>query len=354
MFRPVIHNAEGVTEIPVEYRRRVLMLMGLGILPFLVPFAFISAWQQRPWLAGLIGLVCVCCGWNAWAVRRGKAPPIPLLLQYGSILIALLHGMATMGSLAAFWAYPVPLTYHFVCLRREVRIIESAYLLCLLPTAFYFFGWDTASRFVITYGLVCVFTNLLIRVIIELQSRLVDLANRDPLTGVYNRRYLSRALRVAAHRTRQHGPPVSLVMLDVDHFKLVNDQFGHEAGDRVLAEVALILKSGLRPEDDLFRSGGEEFTLLLPETPLQNAQQLADSLRLQIAQARILPEQTISISLGVAELDPTETINAWCRRADEHLYAAKAAGRNCIRPELPSHSPTPRTPPSAFSPTAPQ
>ncbi len=349
MFRPVFHNAEGVTEIPVEYRRRVLMLMGLGILPFLVPFAFISAWQQRLWLAGLIGIVCSCCGWNAWAIRRGKAPPIPLLLQYGAILVALLHGMATVNSLAVFWAYPVPLTYHFVCLRREARMIEIVYLLSLLPTAFYYLGWDTASRFVITFGLVCVFTNLLIRVIIELQSRLVDQANRDPLTGVFNRRFLSRALRVAAHRTRQQGPPVSLIMLDVDHFKQVNDQFGHEAGDRVLAEVALLLKAGLRPLDDLFRSGGEEFTLLLPETPLLSAQQLADSLRLQVAQARILPDHTVSISLGVAELNPTETINAWCRRADEHLYEAKAAGRNCIRPEISPPSPGTQSTPSALS-----
>ena len=215
--------------------------------------------------------------------------------------------------------------------------METVYLLTVAPTAFYFLGLEMASRFVITLGLVCIFTNLLVGVIIDLQARLIDQANRDVLTGVFNRRFLSRALRLAAHRTRQPGGGTNcLILLDIDHFKQVNDDYGHDAGDRTLTEVARLLREELRPQDELFRSGGEEFTILLPETPLAAAWGLAERLRTRVARAGILADHPVTISQGIAELQPNETISTWCKRADEQLYEAKAAGRNCVRPVDPA------------------
>ena len=168
----------------------------------------------------------------------------------------------------------------------------------------------------------------------ELELRMI--AQVDHLTGALTRRgFVEQAEREIA-RSRRYDRPGALVMLDLDHFKSVNDTHGHAVGDQVLQQVARIASVTLRPSDVFGRRGGEEFALLLPETSGDEAVVVAERLRgaiadhpIPLADGQVLP---VSASFGVAGLTPDiASFAAWLERADAMLYAAKAGGRNCVR-----------------------
>ncbi|HMR33935.1 MAG TPA: diguanylate cyclase [Geminicoccaceae bacterium] len=165
-------------------------------------------------------------------------------------------------------------------------------------------------------------------------EELERLAFSDPLTGLLNRRRMGELMEAELARVRRYGGGSSLLILDLDRFKLVNDAFGHAAGDAALCHVAEICASTLRSSDLLARWGGEELLALLPETGLGGASQLAERLRREIAarpamhDGRVIP---LTVSIGMAELTPSDrSADPIVARADEALYAAKRAGRNLV------------------------
>jgi two-component system cell cycle response regulator len=155
----------------------------------------------------------------------------------------------------------------------------------------------------------------------------------DGLTGVNNKRFLLETLEREIPRARRHQRPLTLVMFDIDHFKNVNDSFGHLAGDYVLKEMAQLVKSRLRPDDVLGRYGGEEFAILLPETNASGGVHIAEELRQLISTHPFHFEQekmTVTVSMGIAQLEEDWVVNDFIKHADERLYAAKHAGRNRV------------------------
>ncbi|MBI5070159.1 MAG: sensor domain-containing diguanylate cyclase [Deltaproteobacteria bacterium] len=157
----------------------------------------------------------------------------------------------------------------------------------------------------------------------------------DPLTGLFNRRYLQVTMEREMARARRRQAPVSLLILDVDHFKRFNDDFGHETGDLVLQEVARLLKRGTRAEDIVCRYGGEEFVVVMPEASLAVGAERAENLRAQVEQLRIAPRgetlRAATISLGVACFpEHGEEIADLLKVADAALYRSKAGGRNRV------------------------
>ena len=170
---------------------------------------------------------------------------------------------------------------------------------------------------------------------VEMERRLQELANTDPLTGVSNRRaFLTRAEQEFAVARRYHVP-LSAAMIDIDRFKLLNDKFGHAAGDRVLTEVARQLRATLRKPDIFARWGGEEFICLLPHTDAAVAWQAGERLRQGIENLALadsgIEDSSLTVSVGVASLaKDDDAIDALINRADQGLYAAKARGRNKV------------------------
>lgn len=164
--------------------------------------------------------------------------------------------------------------------------------------------------------------------LIKEQSRI------DDLTGVYNRKYLSDvfACTIPVH----NDAPFSLVLFDLDHFKNINDTYGHLAGDVILQQIARLTQQSIRVNDRVVRFGGEEFIVLLPETSLAEAEEIANRLRTQIAQIQfdspdLPPSLRITGSFGVtATTSNTETLAALVKRADALLYKAKSQGRNIV------------------------
>jgi two-component system cell cycle response regulator len=164
------------------------------------------------------------------------------------------------------------------------------------------------------------------RLIAELERLVV----RDELTGLYNYRHFQGQLRAEVERARRYQRSLSLVVVDVDRFKDINDTLGHAEGDRVLGGIAQIITAKVRATDTTFRYGGDEFAVLLPETLADQAQAVAERIRQGIGDADLVASRGVTVSAGVAELHPTEDADGLLQRADSALYSAKRAGRNCV------------------------
>lgn len=164
-----------------------------------------------------------------------------------------------------------------------------------------------------------------------LRSRVSELerqATTDHLTGAWNRAHFERVVGIEIDRSNRYRQPVSLILLDVDHFKRINDGFGHDAGDAVLRDLTRLAGDGIRSTDMLFRWGGEEFAVLASTTGYRGAAALAETLRRLVERHGFPAVGSLTISLGVAEHAAGEDAAAWFRRADAALYEAKHGGRN--------------------------
>jgi two-component system, cell cycle response regulator len=173
--------------------------------------------------------------------------------------------------------------------------------------------------------------------IIDLERRILQLANTDALTGVMSRRAFLEKMQSELDRALREDLPLTLVIADLDHFKRINDEYGHPTGDLVLQQFALKLSAGSRQYDLLGRYGGEEFALCFPGVDCDNGALIAERMRKNVEEMRVVPDDSgsaiqITASFGVATLDRRcrETLNALFVRADDALYKAKRSGRNCV------------------------
>ena len=178
-----------------------------------------------------------------------------------------------------------------------------------------------------------------------------ELVYGDPLTGLFNRRFMFGQLAAAVAGARRHGRELAVCMIDIDHFKDLNDELGHTAGDQALVQVAQRLTRRVRREDHLGRVGGEEFVLILPETGEKDAACVAEDLRVAVGGKPMVVDglsRTVTVSIGWAAWDRAEEPDELLRRADEAMYGAKAAGRDRVcaadgPPRRFERPPSPRT-----------
>lgn len=186
----------------------------------------------------------------------------------------------------------------------------------------------------LAFGLFSYLSFYYLNLLAATQNKLRRLATVDPLTGLYNRRHASAMIEAEISRFKRTRRPVAFMLLDIDHFKSVNDMFGHEIGDRVLTAIGNVIPSQLRLQDVVSRWGGEEFLILLPDTDMENALISAERLRHTFAAHDWVglthKEVRVTVSVGVCELFGGENMASVIRRADEALYKAKAAGRNRV------------------------
>lgn len=261
---------------------------------------------------------------------------IPFLVSLLAVLV--LVGERS-GETVFIWVLLIPILSHLLLGRRRGLWVA---LLFLGAAGVIFFatrlrsgaGIDVVD--VLNVGvcslLIVVFSNIYERSRERVERNLLRQAVTDSLTGLVNRRGFLDAIQREHARARRHGQPLSLLLVDLDHFKAVNDQYGHEAGDAVLVALAELLNERLRESDLAARFGGEEFVIMLPATTLEQARQLAEQLRLALSERVIRHEQRpirISMSVGAAEAGD-ESVDALISRADRRLYLSKNRGRNRV------------------------
>lgn len=176
-----------------------------------------------------------------------------------------------------------------------------------------------------------------LKMVTTANRELRKMATTDPLTRLFNRRHMTYLAKKELARYERNGHPVSFIVLDIDHFKMINDQHGHEAGDYVLKEVARVIKQQLRTQDMIARWGGEEFLAILPDTGIEAAHHGAERIRegLLFHDWRVPTGESIAltISAGVSELRPDDDFNSAINRADRALYSGKESGRNRVERE---------------------
>ena len=160
--------------------------------------------------------------------------------------------------------------------------------------------------------------------------RLRNMADTDPLTGAYNRRYFQLQVQAAFDQWQRNKRPASILLMDVDFFKRINDKWGHAVGDRVLRGLVELMTKRVRKVDTVCRYGGEEFAILLPETHAQGALHVAQEIRAMVEQARLAESDSVTISIGLCEVIGVQDIDHWVNLTDAALYLAKKKGRNRV------------------------
>ncbi len=174
---------------------------------------------------------------------------------------------------------------------------------------------------------------------VRMMKKLQKLAITDGLTKLHNSRSFYSQIEVEVDRFNRYKHPLSLLLLDIDHFKHYNDTFGHLEGDKVLWRISQIIRSCLRKLDTAYRYGGEEFTVILPETTCEEARNVAERIRNAVKTEKFDPETendiTITISIGVTQYSPEEELSAFIQRADKAMYSSKQNGRNKVTALIP-------------------
>ena len=312
------------------YRGRIMYGLATAAAVCLLPFSVNAFVQENHGLG--VGILCavLVLGIDAFAIYLKKSPPIPLILLLVPIVAGTAISLKTQGFFGALWAYPTVVLFTFSLSRRMANVGSILLLLIVSALVYHYIDLAFTIRFFATLTLTIIFANIVLSIIVDLHRRLLDQAIVDPLTGVFNRRYMDRSLSDAIERLRRNSTPTSLLLMDVDGFKSINDQFGHAKGDSVLKEIVSLIAKRSRKLDLLFRIGGEEFMLLLPDTKEAAAAVVAEQLRASIAESRLLDDRQLTVSIGVSELQPGESPDSWMKHADDALYAAKKAGRNRV------------------------
>lgn len=267
---------------------------------------------------------------NFWALKRDRTPPLPFWLIAILMVAGACSSVLAQGLNGVVWAYPALFMFFFVLTRGLAMVLGLVLLVAATASTTVSLGWPLAARVFMSLGFVLIMINVVLNVVGELQRALQTQAITDPLTGAFNRRHLQVHLAQRVLPAGAAAPGDALLAIDIDHFKRINDSHGHAVGDEVLRRLVAAVVARKRGSDLLFRTGGEEFVLLLPRIEPDAAQRVAEDLRQRLAQAELMAGETITVSIGVAALRPGQSADAWVQAADAALYEAKRSGRNRV------------------------
>ena len=278
-------------------------------------------------------LVSICCVFYAWQTDKTKGPGLIMAMAFcvGAILVCI-----NLGIDGLFWVYPYIVFIFFLVSPLNALLMLLLTLFGLVTFALLNPGQIFASPFqLVSFSVTCLVTSLFAYMFAyrtqTQREALKLLATTDSLTGAANRRTLDDALIMAISQRKKAGTEYGLMLLDLDFFKQINDNYGHKAGDSVLTELVPVLKKMVRLNDAVYRFGGEEFVVLLADIKQADLHKLADKIRVGVNQHLSLPDgKKLTTSIGIALLQDDESWESWLHRADLALYQAKHQGRNKV------------------------
>ncbi|NOG60373.1 MAG: GGDEF domain-containing protein [Proteobacteria bacterium] len=315
------------------FRNRNLMLLGWAALPAMLPISLLHLHKGLYLLSMLMNIVIIVSMINSFSIRSNNRVLISLWFVFALMFITLLVGINVIGESSLYWSYPVFFTIYFLMERSIARIKIIVGLIILIPYVIYLFDFDLAIRFSVTLIILCYFNDVLNGTQTKLYSRMKELIIRDPLTNAFNRRHMNLCIQNVIEESNRGLGPVCLLLMDIDHFKRINDNLGHEKGDQVLKSFVDILHKRQRKIDYVFRAGGEEFVVILRNTELKQAVLIAEEIRKHVEDEEWLENQKVTISIGAAQYLIDESDDEWLKRADDNMYEAKKFGRNRVFPQ---------------------
>ena len=314
--------------LKADFQLALIVLFGAITVIGVTPFA-VRRLAQGQTLAGVLDLAIIACiaaaATIAWRTGRTRSVSIFLAVAYSLGCVAIAHIADLSGVL---WVYPV-LVANFLLTTRVAALVISAtaiFAIALSDAALP----DVALKlgFVVSASVVSLFSFVFAARAAAQHARLETLAMRDPLTGAHNRRGLDSELRTAMSQSIHSGQPLGLLVFDLDHFKQVNDTYGHLAGDDVLRQLADLVRANTRMADRFFRIGGEEFSLLLPGATAASLHDIGEKLRMAVEREIKCGGRPVTMSVGAAPFRVGESAAQWLARADAAMYEAKRQGRN--------------------------
>lgn len=305
----------------------VSALAVLGILPFAVLRV-----ARHETLVALLDFSLIC-GIAAMAVYLHCSRKIRVVSIVNTIFYSV--GMVlvnyTRGESLVYWAFPVMIATFFLLKPNEAALSNTVTMLALVYALIQHVTPVNFATIVVTLLIVNLYSYLFAVRTHEQHDSLSQLASKDFLTGAGNRLALEAQLGQAVTGFQKSKVVASLLLLDIDHFKSINDTHGHMFGDAILVRLSEIVRSRIRSSDAFFRYGGEEFVVIAMGAYLDATFKLAEELRQLVQESRLVPERELTLSLGVAELREGESSADWLKRADAALYDAKRSGRNMTR-----------------------
>lgn len=317
-------------EMPEFLAKTTLYCTCVAVL-FLLPLV-ITNWLEDNYLLATALTSVFCLSFvNIWYGSRNQYNLFLNTYIFLPLISAtLLFTLSIYGSAGTYWPFMLILACYFILPSNRALIFNGLILFTFIPYAATFLEQDSALRFGIALFGTSLFAYFSMREIDKLHQILKVQAITDPLTGLFNRSLLEESLNQAIGQHHRIGVPMSLISLDIDHFKSINDNLGHDIGDVVLKRLGNLLRNRTRSADRTFRIGGEEFVILLHNTTKPQAAQIAELLRQQIESFAFIPLQNITMSFGVAELEKSMDGAQWLKASDVMLYQAKQSGRNCV------------------------
>lgn len=322
--------------LKTDFQLSIITLVGACSIIGISPYAFFRL-SEGNLIVGLIDstlvLTTVWAVHYAWRTGNTIRPGQVLALIYsaGTVMVG-----TQLGVNGLFWFYNLILFNFFVVppVQSIIATLLALFILCtygLINPGTVFESVYQLTSFAVT----CLIASLFAYVFAyraRLQRReLSKLALIDPLTGAGNRRTMDDELELAFVEHQRDGAAYGLLVLDLDHFKSVNDEFGHKAGDRVLIDFVSIIRSSCRHADQVFRLGGEEFVVLIPGMPAERLEAAAGQLVEDVARRLRSPRGPVTVSIGGCVLAGHASPEAWMHQADDCLYEAKRRGRNtCV------------------------
>ncbi|MEO0574567.1 MAG: GGDEF domain-containing protein [Pseudomonadota bacterium] len=307
----------------------ILAMTGASSLA-IFPFAVTRLMQGDLLLAGFdFALVAGLAAVGAYVHKTHRT-------ELGANIVSILGVGAIVGTVyikgveQVFWMYPTILVVFY--LLTPIRAVFASVIATTLLMPVLLTANDTMFLMttITTIGLTAAFAFAFSSQTLRQREQLIHLATKDPLTGAGNRRALGTKLREIIAQHQREPVTASLLLLDLDHFKRVNDQYGHAAGDLVLVGLVQVIEQRIRETDSVYRIGGEEFLIVAERMDDAAAQLLAEDLRVLVAAARLAETHPVTVSVGVAQLGPGENADDWLRRGDNALYEAKDRGRDCV------------------------
>jgi diguanylate cyclase (GGDEF)-like protein len=299
------------------------------VTPFAIFPALLISWQKQQSLVMaaqiVVGSVVML---HAWLLLKNNYRVLSPLMMF-SVSVALYILAISRGEhFVMYWSSAFTVAFYLLVKKRAARLMNVAWIVLNSILALAIFRMEQSVYFIFSLATTGFFVEILFAILNRHEKHLEWLATRDPLTNAFNRRRMMEDLERAVALCSRHNSPASIIIIDADKFKSINDTFGHQEGDAVLKNLAQILSSRIRCSDRFYRYGGEEFVAFLAETHLIQAARVADIFCELVRNAEVSKKGRITISCGVAEVRRDESVSEWISRADSALYKAKHNGRD--------------------------